>query len=394
MKKKLNLINLINPYFLFSKELANDRIFGLDILRAFAIIVVIIDHGKFMFPPKIVELHNYIQFDGVTVFFVLSGLLIGKILIKQVENNKVSFRLLLDFWIRRWFRTLPTYFLILSILVICYSIKEESFTFYKMSRYYFFIQNFFHIPYLYFPEAWSLSVEEWFYILIPSFIFLLILVFKLQPKISIPVVVCIVICGVTFLRYTICLDHDEEKARTFHHIVIFRLDSIMYGVIGAYINYYYLKYWNLIPRYLFLTGIGIFALQKYLSLSNTFPDLTGLYKIIFEFSLTSLGTLLLLPYLTTLKDRKYAIGKIITIISILSYSMYLIHMTLIKNMILYSIPWTSFTKNYNIIIPVMYTLYWGITFLFSTVIYKFYEAPMTRLRDQFSMLQKHEKPAF
>ncbi|WP_157676723.1 acyltransferase family protein [Chryseobacterium sp. T16E-39] len=391
MKKKLNLINVLNPYSLFSKELNTDRIFGLDILRAFAIIVVIMDHGKFMFPRKIVELHQYVQFDGVTVFFVLSGLLIGKILIKQMEHDKVSFRLLLDFWIRRWFRTLPTYFLILSVVMVCYSIKDASFAFVKMSRYYFFCQNFFHISHLYFPEAWSLSVEEWFYFMIPALIFLFILVFKLKPKISILIVVFIVLCSVTFLRYTIFLDHDEEKARTFHHIVIFRLDSIMYGVIGAYINYYCLKYWNLIPGYLFLAGIGIFVLQKYFSLNNIFPDLTGAYKVIFEFSLTSLGTLMLLPYLTTLKNRKCNMGKIITIISILSYSMYLTHMTLIKDMILYSIPWTSFTTNYNIIIPVMYSLYWGITLLLSIIIYQFYESPMTRLRDQFSLVQRPEK---
>ncbi|MBV8325176.1 acyltransferase [Chryseobacterium sp.] len=379
--KKHRLWNLL--FSLFSTELSANRIFGLDILRAFAIIVVMIDHGKFIFPKKIVEFHNYIQVDGVSIFFVLSGFLIGGILINQLENKPTCYRVLIDFWIRRWFRTLPTYFLILTILIVCYQIKNPSFTIHTMMNYYIFCQNLYQaLPPEYFAESWSLSVEEWFYLTIPFIIFSLIIILKWKPRKAVLVTALIVLCGVTFLRYTIHTSLDLERAKTFHHIVIYRLDSIMYGVIAAYLKYYYSKYWNLIPLPLFIIGLFI-LFSRNIFLNEMFPDLLGLYKTVFEFSLTSLATLLLLPFLSHLKQTKHKAGILITSISILSYSMYLTHMSLIKGMILYSIPWTRFTKNYHIIIPILYSLYWGTTFLFSAIIYKLYEYPMTKIRDKF-----------
>ncbi len=337
------------------------------------------------------ELHNYIKFDGVTVFFVLSGFLIGGILIKQLEHHQASFSLLLDFWVRRWFRTLPTYFLILTILTVCYSIKDPLFTFDKMASYYIFCQNLTDARPPYFPESWSLSVEEWFYLTIPVLIFALIILFRCKPKNSILSIALFILGAVSFLRYSVYINHDIEKSQVLYHIVIYRLDSIMYGVIGAYIHYYHSKYWSLIPRYLFLGGIFLIVLQKYFSISiihNTFPDIAGLYYVVFELSITSIAALLLLPYLSGLKKIKYKISYVITIISILSYSMYLTHMSLIKDMIIYSIPWRDFTKSYRIIIPAMYFLYWGLTLVFSALIYKVYEFPITQLRERFSNYKK------
>jgi len=385
MHKFLKNMPLINIYSLFSDELKNNRIFGLDILRFVAIITVVIDHGKFIFPKKIIEFHNYIRIDGVTIFFVLSGFLIGGILIKQLEKNTPSFRLLLDFWIKRWFRTLPTYILILSILTICYSIQDPSFSFQKISKYYYFCQNLFYPTDVYFGESWSLSVEEWFYLTVPFLIFILIIFFKLKPKNSILFIALFILFSVTLLRYNL---YSEKKDIDFHHQVIFRLDSIMYGVVGAYINYYYSKYWNKFPFALFITGILIFLTQKLCSITNIVP-VGDFYNIVLEYSLTSLATLLLLPYLSNVKKSKYKIGNIVTIISLISYSMYLTHMTLIKGMILKNIPWTDFTTNYNIIIPAFYFLYWSLTFIFSITIYKLYELPITNLRDKLSFNKKN-----
>ncbi|WP_442780873.1 acyltransferase family protein [Chryseobacterium sp. SL1] len=376
---------LENLYLLFSKELKSNRIFGLDILRFFAIITVIIDHGKFIFPKKIIQFHDYIKIDGVTIFFVLSGFLIGGILIKQLEKNTPSFSLLINFWIKRWFRTLPTYFLILLILTICYCIQDPLFTFEKISKYYYFCQNLFYPTDIYFGESWSLSVEEWFYFTVPLLIFILINLFKLQPKSSILFTALLILLSVTLLRYDL---YSENKNIDFHHQVIFRLDSIMYGVVGAYVNYYYSKYWNKFSHVLFISGILIFLFQKLYHISNITSPIGNLYSIVLEYSLTSLATLLLLPYLSNVKKSKHKIGSMITIISLISYSMYLTHMTLIKVMILKNIPWTSLTTNYNIIIPTFYFLYWSLTFIFSIIIYKIYELPITNLRDKLSFNKK------
>jgi peptidoglycan/LPS O-acetylase OafA/YrhL len=86
----------------------NKRVFGLDLLRAAAILFVVIDHGNLLLPDLPRKIADLFVFDGVAIFFVLSGYLIGGILLDKLESgfNQHS---LLDFWIRRWFRTLPNY---------------------------------------------------------------------------------------------------------------------------------------------------------------------------------------------------------------------------------------------------------------------------------------------
>lgn len=57
------------------------RIFGLDILRAFAIVLVVMGHGKFILKDTALEGFPFFRMiDGVDIFFVLSGFLIGGIL--------------------------------------------------------------------------------------------------------------------------------------------------------------------------------------------------------------------------------------------------------------------------------------------------------------------------
>src|SRR5205085_5698906 len=88
------------------------RIYGLDILRAVAILLVIYAHWIVHVGSEIFNLG-----DGVAIFFVLSGFLIGKILF-SIINKRFAFRDLINFWIRRWFRTLPAYFFVVGLVMI------------------------------------------------------------------------------------------------------------------------------------------------------------------------------------------------------------------------------------------------------------------------------------
>jgi peptidoglycan/LPS O-acetylase OafA/YrhL len=97
---------------------------------------------------------------GVEIFFVLSGFLIGQILLRDFEQG-VNFKKLLHFWKRRWIRTIPVYYLVLFLkFVLAPAIGIN------IIWYFLFLQNnIYGIDF--FGVSWSLVIEEWFYLLIP-----------------------------------------------------------------------------------------------------------------------------------------------------------------------------------------------------------------------------------
>lgn len=59
-------------------SISPNRIYGLDILRALAILFVVIGHGEYLMPYARYKYVNFLVFEGVSIFFVLSGFLIGE----------------------------------------------------------------------------------------------------------------------------------------------------------------------------------------------------------------------------------------------------------------------------------------------------------------------------
>ncbi len=97
------------------------RIFGLDIIRAVAIMLVVFSHALWIVPgvkgliPDMLRLAGVM---GVEIFFVLSGFLIGRIVYKLFVSDDFNFNKVKYFWIRRWFRTLPNYYFILIVNIL------------------------------------------------------------------------------------------------------------------------------------------------------------------------------------------------------------------------------------------------------------------------------------
>ena len=244
-----------------------NRIYGLDILRAFAILFVVAGHGGNLIESETYKYINLFLFDGVSIFFVLSGFLIGRILIEILKNNKVNSKLIINFWIRRWFRTLPNYFLILSIVVLLNIIFSKNFILLDKLKYFIFSQNLFTGHPNFFPEAWSLSIEEWFYLITPLIMFVLIRVFKTAVDKSILITVIGILISATLFRYirfsSLTVDDIETWNSIFRTQVATRLDSLMYGLIGAYIYINYLKFWRKYKAQFFIIGLFLFISDKF-----------------------------------------------------------------------------------------------------------------------------------
>ena len=375
-------------------DLDPKRIYGLDILRAMAILFVVVGHGKYLLPRNLRFYSKLIIFDGVSIFFVLSGFLIGGILIRLFVDNSVTKRTLIAFWIRRWLRTLPNYYFVLTLLVFLSFLFSENFSFTSRYKYFFFSQNLLSVHPGFFPEAWSLSVEEWFYLLIPVNIFVLIQFFKLPANRSIILTafgIIIIITTYRFIKYSnIQFVSINEWDSLFRKQVVMRLDSLMYGVIGAYLQYYYRKIWLVRKNALLLFGILLLVTQKMLTLFG-FISINSYYFFVFSFSLTSFATLCMLPFLSSLKDGRGFLYKIFTYISIVSYSMYLLHLSFVQYWIINRVNWGEYLGGNYLVVLTKYILYWVLTIVLSIILYKYFELPIMKLRDKKSIKSFYDK---
>ena len=357
----------------------------MDILRAMSILFVVIGHTTHFLPQKyyVQDISRFITFDGVSYFFVLSGFLIGGILIKALENKPATFRTLLNFWTRRWFRTLPNYYfvLILLLLVLPYSFFNPN-TVVNKPNYFLFIQSFSFPHPDFFPEAWSLCIEEWFYLLVPSLIFLLVGVFRVKPKKSILTVAISVIIVVSLFRYYRFLNNPitsyNEWEMYFRKQVVTRLDSLMFGVVGAYFSFYYRTSWARNKKILLVIGVSILLIQRYFYLLVGDYGY-GFYTCVISFSITSFGAFLLLPFLSEYKKGNGLIFKVITSISLISYSMYLLNLSPVQGFAVRGI--TKGLSGISLIF-VNYIGTWAFTIFGSIVLYKYFEKPVMNMRER------------
>lgn len=292
--------------------------------------------------------------------------------------------MLFNFWIRRWFRTLPNYFLILLILLWLTNLDYPSYNFTKVKEYFYFSQNLWtsHPPF--FPEAWSLSIEEWFYLLLPILLFGLVKVFGFTTKKAILFSALFVLLAVTAFRYYRFSSVELETAKSFDNLfrrqVITRLDSLMYGILGAFTVFYYKDFWFKYKRQALLIGILLMVGLRAVSIMG-FNPLRSMFNCVFSFSVTSLGTLLLLPYLSDLKSGKGFLYKALTRISLISYSMYLINFSLVLKQFLRRMNLDYIFGQGTFVILLEYFLFWFLTIALSMLIYKYFEIPAMNLRD-------------
>jgi peptidoglycan/LPS O-acetylase OafA/YrhL len=364
----------------FKIEIQQNRIFGLDILRAAAILFVMITHTN-NFMLRDIYFYAKMIYDGVGIFFVLSGFLIGRILIIQLEEHQCNMKNLLHFWMKRWSRTLPNYFLFLFLLIIIEYITNQNFDLHNYLPYFFFSQNLTKKPVDFFTHSWSLSIEEWFYITVPILLFFAIGILKIRIKSAFIFLIILTIIGISFVRLQkVQTIHDYKSFENVTYSVLYRFDSLMYGLLGAYISYYYSEFWNKRKKIAFFIAVFLFVLYYVIDIKESF------FVRNFVFTLTSVTILLFLPFLGSLKKNSSIFFKPITYLSLISYSLYLVNSILIKYIEEF-INWDKIMAvakiNYSLNIKWTFALLfnfflsWLLSIVVSILIYKYFEIPTT-----------------
>jgi peptidoglycan/LPS O-acetylase OafA/YrhL len=308
-----------------------DRVFGLDILRATAILFVLYSHQSIISSTDTDSAHNIYLFGfwGVELFFVLSGFLIGNQLIRLAETKSPLF----DYFVflkKRWIRTLPLYFVVLGLY---YFFIFESFPW----KHLFFLQNSFRISgndALIFGQSWSLTIEEYSYLIIPILFFFIgkfnkwsmkyMTLFILIGLFTIPLIARILY--VTNYPY---INYDEWIRKS----TFLRIDAIVIGVLLAWIKKHYTTLYHRLSN-----PIVPIICMLFIFLSNHFGNILTskdteylFFPSTFGLMLVSISLVLIIPFF----DRhpvNHFLSKIkifyfgITLTAILSYCIYLIHM--------------------------------------------------------------------
>jgi peptidoglycan/LPS O-acetylase OafA/YrhL len=379
---------------LFKIQLHPGRTYGLDILRAIAILLVLYSHCiPFLSSFVSAKILNIPIIDGVSIFFVLSGYLIGGIMIKTIERDGVSATGLLNFLSRRWLRTIPLYYFVLTLL-IGLTMMSKDISYIKFSSFYFFIQNFDTSPPGFFTEAWSLSVEEWFYLSMPFLIFSLIGIGKMNPKRAVLLAAVLLIIAITAIRIFKFHDMNQENLKhyflSFSFQVITRVDSIMYGVLGAYLSFYHNDWWKKNKITGLCIGIGILLFYKLIFVVSPVSgkDITILkWYMVSNYTAISIAVLCLMPMFDSIKTGSGNVYKFFTFISLISYSLYLTNLSLVYDIFLpVTLKYLPDLSEVSLNL-VSLTLYLTYTLVLSVLLYKLIEVPFMNLRDKISFIK-------
>lgn len=361
-----------------------ERIFGLDVMRATAILMVLGGHLLWIYPdcPRILgQIFTLFGFWGVELFFVLSGFLIGGILYRLFVTTDFNRTTFFYFLKRRWFRTLPSYYLILLLncgLGLLFGFQME-----HVGYYFLFLQNFATTMPTFFSESWSLSVEEFAYLIGALAFFIAALVFRRKNKSRLFLAV---VLGLILLFIGIKVGYYFWTSNTtlmqwnvsLKAVVIYRIDSILIGMAFSWLYINYSEFW--LKHKLKMTVLGCFLIVLMFVGVGFFQILIENYPFfwnVFYLPITSFTFALFLPFLSEWRIAPSWFAKPVTWISLISYSIYLIHYSLVLQLLKYWIDTVSLPDWQLHLFTLVYLV---ITFSLSYLLYRYYEKPIMAFR--------------
>ncbi|HLO83785.1 MAG TPA: acyltransferase [Nostocaceae cyanobacterium] len=342
---------------------------SLDGIRAIAFLIVFLSHAGL----------NYIIPGGfgVTIFFFLSGYLITTLLRKEYEHYQTIN--IQSFYLRRILRIWPVFYLVLilgTILTLLGFFKGQIYL-------HGFLSQFFHYSNYYSIVAhtegiamgsgvyWSLAVDEHFYLLFPLF-YLFLRRMNVSPRRQ--AIIFWLLCLVVLIwRCVLVFSLGASPDRIFFASDT-RIDMFLYGcALGVIHNpmldqqYASEKLW----KYLFLP-LGIMGIL--FSMMYRPPE----FRETFRYTIQALS---LYPiFITAIRFPNFGFFQFLNLrwvrfIGLVSYSLYLVHHTVILAIQMY-------LPNLPMILQGIVSIL--ASFIISCILYYFIESPIAKLRKKFS----------
>jgi peptidoglycan/LPS O-acetylase OafA/YrhL len=369
------------------------RMIGLDALRSAALLIVLANHcflGIILHSgiAKWEGLLKYLSAASILSIewlFVLSGYLIGGLLIRDLDRHRHWSGAVRTFLLRRWMRTFPLYFvwLALNAALVYAGIAKGAFSW----SYALFSQNLIYpepTP-LFFGESWSLAMDEWFYALLPIGSAAGIALLRLSAFRSIVFIVALLIAIPTLARFLAPVPTDFFSwDAAIRRLTLFHIDATAWGVVAALIAHRWPQCLRApSPHRALMLGLAAMSIgmaMVMLVTAGAWPSgFFGRLQNMVSLALISIGTLLCLPVLIEQKIETHLLRKSILWISDHSYSIYLCHFPLLFIFVWALKLGAQATIGHVLLTIGVWLLAVGIVSAFT---YHFIELPMNALRNR------------
>jgi peptidoglycan/LPS O-acetylase OafA/YrhL len=309
---------------------ASLRIHGLDTLRALAVTLVVLHHYVlFVSGEANFGWIGEVGWVGVDLFFALSGYLIGNQILGALRSpGGLS---LPRFYARRLLRTLPNFYAVLALYALWPAFRGAA-PMLPLWKYLSFTQNIGLEPGTAFSHAWSLCIEEQFYMLLPAAALLALALGRRGASLRWAwAVIALAFAAGMAIRACLWL-HGQGDAnwmhfyyRNIYYASWCRFDELLAGVALALLKHGHAVAWaRLMGPGKWLLAAG--AVTSGLALRWFIVDHYGLWATVFGFPLLALGcSLLILAALAPGSALHRARVPGAARLALWSYAIYLVH---------------------------------------------------------------------
>jgi peptidoglycan/LPS O-acetylase OafA/YrhL len=360
---------------------ASARIHGLDTLRAAAIVLVLLHHYVlFVSGASTFGWLGDMGWAGVDLFFALSGYLIGNQIFAAMRSA-AGFSPG-RFYARRLVRTLPNFYVVLALYALWPAFRGEAML-PPLWRFLTFTQNINLDPGTAFSHAWSLCIEEQFYLLLPALA--LWLASRADARRRTWAVLGLAFGAGMLLRAFVwdAYVDDAPQGQHFYYKYIYyssfcRFDELVAGVGLALLKNYHAPLWQRLTAHgnaLLAAGAALTALAFALFMD----DHLGFAMTVFGYPLLALAfSLLIVAALSSgsLLHRLRVPGA--ASIALWSYATYLIHKQVF---VLAAAPLLAL--GYGPATPVAIAASLALGVLAGYLLYRLVEAPCMALRKRY-----------
>jgi peptidoglycan/LPS O-acetylase OafA/YrhL len=381
----------------FALDLLDNRFAALHGLRVLGIVTVVAYHITWIFmgeqgialDPSFFA-QSLTVFFGMDLFFVLSGFLIGSILLRSVAQSGSQH--LRRFYLRRVFRTFPSYYVVLTFLALAFPLTLNQRHHLKWE--YVYGTNFLPLErgQTVMFWGWSLGLEEQFYLAVPLLFFALQRLRTERARITLLGSLMAAALGI---RLFIFLRHRPWNDGYLYGALYFRthtrFDPLIAGILLAVVHQRYgkaLARWLEAPFHRALVSLPALACLWLL----LFPTMFG-WDTLQLVHVFAWGTVTSVMYLLTVPMALYGDGMVCRWLSVpffrrlatLGYGIYLVHIPVIDH-VMVPLARAAQRRHWSMLFvwPAVLAATMVLSALVAYALHVMVEKPALRLRDRFA----------